>query len=304
MRRWSADRIILCSLVILALVLPAAPAMAEGAAPDCDRTWTPDLNGDYNADTPANWSPPGIPVATDVVCLPAGDEYGNYVAGGTITAAELHILSDSAQFDGATNLQVPVIHSTATPGGIVDLSWVNLSAVTTLASGRIQIGSVEQLGYEGVTSTFEVLESATLAVNVNSYQSTTRPLTVNGELNFINAVDWSTWVGFSAPVNIPGTLRLSSPEWYQDRLGCAGCAEYGLTFYTESTTHISGSVVVEDGMLDLSNAYLTVGQDPVAPVTVEDGRTVLNGPAGGYVVSTPACSRSRGTPRYSSSTPT
>ena len=68
-------------VVVVALVLSAAPSTAATACDAPDRTW--DRGGLTDAwNTAANWSPDGVPLATDHVCIPAAAPGSEVVLSG------------------------------------------------------------------------------------------------------------------------------------------------------------------------------------------------------------------------------
>lgn len=97
----TVDLRILCAAILVAAFASLAPLASPARAAPCSSTWNNALGGAW--ETPGNWTPSGVPLTTDDVCIEADGTY-TVTLGGPQQVASLTIGSTSAS--GAQTLAV------------------------------------------------------------------------------------------------------------------------------------------------------------------------------------------------------
>jgi hypothetical protein len=125
----------LLALVLTATVLAVVPGTPAAAAP-CEKQWTnPGTDGVWDVDGASNatetqWTPTGVPTASDTVCLAPGDYdvYLSSAAGSTYTIESLDVGTPSSSgprlwiggpFDVADDVDLTVTGATTIEGDVL-----------------------------------------------------------------------------------------------------------------------------------------------------------------------------------------
>ena len=157
--------------LVVALVLATialVPQSSAGALPTCDKTWTGAIDDDYT--TAGNWSPSGVPTATQYACAGINDYILfesdtvravrgiNFPGGLEIVDGELRIGSTTNGFDDSVVGELVV--SGGRRGGRSPLTVTDLltmydgrlgspNTVTAARGGTTTVGPLGQLSIEG-----------------------------------------------------------------------------------------------------------------------------------------------------------
>jgi hypothetical protein len=257
-------------VAVVAVVAPAAPA---GAA-TCSKTWN--LAGDGSWNTAGNWTPSGVPTATDVVCLKGSTTYTvtldnafsakSFQIGGTagaqtllidttcsanasltVTAASSLNAKGRLTFDSAScNNTSSLISTSATPvlsnGGIITFATTGGAGQRNLEMSTTNTGTINVHLSASAVGTYTLVNNG--AINIDSGQTFdwANGDATNGAGGSITGVGDFTMEGGTFHEGA-GTTTGSAPTLTDTNIDYTGAGASTLTARGDATTDmLSGNI--------------------------------------------------------------
>jgi autotransporter-associated beta strand protein len=228
-------------------------------------TWVGGLPGPYNMSSAFNWTPSGVPGASDVALLQNSGSTGPYTLNGSLTLGELLVISDIAILKGSistsgsfsndmlisTGGQFTVASTGTFSGSDIISVGTNLSAGQLTVDGLLNTGQVDVFNQ----GTLAVGSTGTLNGDIFIAGGT---LTVAPGLTLSNAIHIDGNTG--ATLETSGAVTVNSV--IDEVAGHGSLVVNGGTVVLNGTNTFSGGATLASGVLSVDS--LAIGSGPLS----------------------------------------